>query len=74
MTKNKTITIKVRFFTNDLLKQTAYRQGSVEVEANSRHGIRHKPGGGDDLFHSLDEIGKVVVRVARAAGVKFNRR
>jgi hypothetical protein len=67
--QNKTITIRVRFFTTDLPKRTAWTRGSIEVQRNDRHGISHVPGG--DMFNSLEELVPTILRVARNAGIKF---
>jgi hypothetical protein len=44
---------------------------TTEVEANTRHGIRHVPGKGRDLFHSLDEIVPAFEEVARKAYIRI---
>ena len=68
-TRNKTITLKVRFFTT--ARRTALRRGVVEMEANTFHDIRHVGGGGKDLFNSMDQLVKAVLGVARRAGVRI---
>ena len=71
---NKTITAKVRFFTDGLPKRHAWEQTmEIYIEANDRHRIRHVGGGRDDMIHSFDDIGAAIKKALRRAKVKLVR-